>query len=181
MDRRLPSSRDDAPRVPVSSDGRTAIREVPPFDARNLLRHLRPFLIGATVLPVIAALYWGQGVLIPVALAGLFTFLLSPIVSGLERLGLGRLRAGRAIAVAVVVSLVFSALGATAWVIAQQVLALGSELPRYRGNLMHKITDVSCAGRQSGLAQCQSMAKDVMGELYNKQTSKGEKKRVPVV
>src|SRR5499425_2667332 len=181
MDPRLPRSRDDAPPVPLSSDARTAIREPPPFDARNLLRHLRPFVIGATVLPVIAALYWGQGVLIPVALAGLFTFLLSPIVSGLERLGLGRLRAGRAIAVAAVVSLVFSALGATTWVIAQQVLALGSELPRYRGNLMHKITDVRWAGSHGGLAQVQSMAKQVMGELQKEETPKGESKPVPVV
>src|SRR5215467_7937149 len=181
MDPRLPRSRDDAPPVPVSSDGRAAIREAPPFDARNLLRHLRPFLIGATVLPVIAALYWGQGVLIPVALAGLFTFLLSPIVSGLERLGLGRLRAGRAIAVAMVVSLVFSTLGATAWVIAQQVLALGAELPRYRGNLTHKITEVRWAGRHGGLAQVQSMAKQVMGEMQKEEIPTGESKPLPVV
>src|SRR5215470_17922933 len=181
MDPRLPRSRDDAPPVPLSSDARTAIREPPPFDARSLLRHLRPFLIGATVLPVIAALYWGQGVLIPVALAGLFTFLLSPIVSGLERLGLGRLRAGRAIAVAVVVSLVFSALGATTWVITQQVLALGSELPRYRGNLTHKITEVRWAGRHGGLAQVQSMAKQVMGDLQKDEIPTGESKPLPVV
>src|SRR5215472_1973885 len=181
MNRRIPMPRGSADSVPVATDARTAIREPPPFDARNLLRHLRPFLIGATVLPVIAALYWGQGVLIPVALAGLFTFLLSPIVSGLERLGLGRLRAGRAIAVAVVVSLVFSALGATTWVIAQQVLALGSELPRYRGNLMHKITDVRWAGRHGGLAEVQSTAKQVMGELQKEEIPKGESKPVPVV
>src|SRR5262247_379423 len=181
MDPRLPRSRDDAPLVPLTSDGRAGTREAPPFDAQSLLRHLRPYLMGATVLPVIAALYWGQGVLIPVALASLFTFLLSPIVSGLERLGLGRLQAGRAIAVAVVVSLVFSALGATTWVIAQQVLALGSELPRYRGNLTHKITEVRWAGRHGGLAQVQSMAKQVMGELQKEETPKGESKPVPVV
>jgi len=120
-------------------------------------------------------------VLIPVALASLLTFLLSPLVSGLERLGLARFRAGRAIAVALVVALVFSALGATTWVIAQQVLALGSELPRYRGNLMQKITDLRVAGRSGGLAAVQSTAKQVLGELQKGEVPKGESKPVPVV
>jgi len=167
--------------VPVATDARSASREAPPFEARSLLRHLRPYLIGATVLPVAAALYWGRGVLIPVALASLFTFLLSPLVSGLERLGLGRLRAGRALAVALVVSLVFSALGGTAWVITQQVLALGSELPHYRGNLMRKIVDLRGAGGHGGLAEVQSTAKQVMGELQKQELPKGETKPLPVV
>ena len=167
--------------MPVATDARSASREAPPFEARSLLRHLRPYLIGATVLPVAAALYWGRGVLIPVALASLFTFLLSPLVSGLERLGLGRLRAGRALAVALVVSLVFSALGGTAWVITQQVLALGSELPHYRGNLMRKIVDLRGAGGHGGLAEVQSTAKQVMGELQKQELPKGETKPLPVV
>jgi len=181
MDRRIPTSRTSAQPVPVAADPRPGGREAPPYDTRSLLRHLRPYLMGATVLPVIAALYWGQGVLIPVALASLLTFLLSPVVSGLEHLGLGRLRAGRPIAVALVVSLVFSALGGTAWVITQQVLALGSELPRYRGNLMRKITDLRGAGRQGGLAAVQSTAKQVLGELQKEEVPKGESKPVPVV
>ena len=167
--------------MPVATDARSASREAPPFEARSLLRHLRPYLIGATVLPVAAALYWGRGVLIPVALASLFTFLLSPLVSGLERLGLGRLPAGRALAVALVVSLVFSALGGTAWVITQQVLALGSELPHYRGNLMRKIVDLRGAGGHGGLAEVQSTAKQVMGELQKQELPKGETKPLPVV
>ena len=166
----------------VAADARSANREAPPlFDARGFLRCVRPYLMGATVLPVIAALYWGQGVLIPVALASLLTFLLSPLVSGLERLGLSRLRAGRALAVALVVALVFSTLGATTWIIAQQVLALGAELPRYRGNLMQKITDLRVAGRSGGLAGVQSTAKQVLGELQKGEVPKGESKPVPVV
>ena len=167
--------------MPVATDPRSGSREAPLFDARGLLRHVRPYLMGATVLPVIAALYWGQAVLIPVALASMLTFLLSPLVSGLERLGLARLRAGRALAVALVVALVFSALGATTWVIAHQVLALGSELPRYRGNLMQKITDLRVAGRSGGLAAVQSTAKQVLGELQKGEVPKGESKPVPVV
>src|SRR5574341_26975 len=96
----------------------------PPSDARAIVREFRPYLIGAGILPVVAALYWGRGVLIPIALACLFTFLLSPIVDALERTGLGRIRGGRVIAATLVVVLVFSALGGAVWVIAPQVTAL---------------------------------------------------------
>jgi predicted PurR-regulated permease PerM len=181
MDRRIPVPRSSAHLAPVATDTPSASREAPPFDARSLLRHLRPYLMGAIVLPVVAALYWGQAVLIPVALASLLTFLLSPLVSGLERLGLARFRAGRAVAVALVVTLVFSALGATTWVIAHQVLALGSELPLYRGNLMRKIADLRVARRSGGLAAVQSTANQVLGELQKGEVPKGESKPVPVV
>src|SRR5262245_16435537 len=39
---------------------------------------------------VVAALYWGQRILVPLALAVLLTLLLSPVVARLERLGFGR-------------------------------------------------------------------------------------------
>ena len=150
-----------------------------PMGARSVLRHLRPYLIGAAVLPIVAALDWGQGVLMPIALAGLFTFLLSPVVGALERTGLGRIRVGRAIAVLLVVGLVFSVLGGTAWVIAQQVMALGSELPQYRGNIMRRIADLR--GRGGGLAEVRSTAKEVMGEFQKVPPPKGETKPLPVV
>jgi predicted PurR-regulated permease PerM len=146
-----------------------------------MLQRLRPYLIGAAVLPVVAVLYWGQGVLIPIALACLFAFLLSPIVSALERAGLGRIRAGKAIAVTLVVGLVFSALGGAGWIIVQQVAALGSELPQYRGNIMRKVAEFRGAGRGGPLAEVQSAAKEVMGELQKDQTPKGETKPLPVV
>jgi len=151
------------------------------LDVRGVPRYLRPYLTGAAILPVLAALYWGKGVLIPVAVAGLLTFLLSPVVSALERVGLGRLRAGRVVAVILVVGLVFSVLGGVAWVIAQQVLALGSELPHYKGNLMRKISDLRGAGQHGTLARVQSTAKEVMGELQKDQIAKGEARPLPVV
>ena len=44
----------------------------------------------ASLVLVIACLYWGRVVLIPVVLALLLTFLLNPVVSVLQCLGLGR-------------------------------------------------------------------------------------------
>ncbi len=152
-----------------------------PSEAHAILREFRPYLIGVGILPVVAALYWGQGVLIPIALACLFTFLLSPIVAALERAGLGRVRAGRVISAILVVGLAFSALGGAGWVIIQQVAALGSELPQYRGNIMRKVTEFRGSGRDGALAQVQTTAKEVMGELQKDSTPKGEGKPLPVV
>ena len=152
-----------------------------PSGAHDTLRELRPYLVGAAILPVVAVLYWGQGVIIPIALAWLFTVLLGPIVSALERAGLGRMRAGKAIAVTLVVGLVFSVLGGAGWVIVQQVTALGSELPQYRGNIMRKVAEFRGAGQGGVLAEVQSTAKEVMGELQKEATPKGESKPLPVV
>jgi predicted PurR-regulated permease PerM len=152
-----------------------------PSAARAILREFRPYVIVAGVLPVVAALYWGQGVLIPVALASLFTFLLSPIVGALERAGLGRLRAGKVVAALLVVGFVFSILGGAAWIIVQQVTAFGSELPQYRGNIMRKVEEFRGLGRSGPLAEVQLAAKEVMGELQKEPTSKGESKPLPVV
>ena len=164
--------------------GQSSAHESPPpapSTADSGIPRLRPYLIGASVFPVVAALYLARGVLIPVALAGLLTFLLSPVVGALERAGLWRIRGGRVCAVILVVVLVFSVLGGTAWVVAQQVLTLGSELPHYRSNLRQKIAYIRGAGEHSTLAEVQSAAKEVMGELQRNETAKGEKKPLPVV
>ena len=53
--------------------------------ATLLASEIRPFIALATGALVVACLYWGQGVLIPVALAGLLAFLLSPVVDAIDR------------------------------------------------------------------------------------------------
>jgi predicted PurR-regulated permease PerM len=163
-----------APSPPVPSPS-------PSGNGAATLSQIRPYLIGASVIPVVAALYLAKGVLIPIALAGLLTFLLSPVVDGLERAGLWRVRGGRIYAVMLVVVLVFSALGGAAWVVAQQVLILGAELPHYRGNLKRKIADIRGAGEHGALAEVQSAAKEVMSELQKEQAARGEAKPLPVV
>jgi predicted PurR-regulated permease PerM len=160
-----------SPAPPAASSG----------ESSGILRQLRPYLIGASIIPVVATLYLARGVLIPVALAGLLTFLLSPVVGALERVGLWRVKGGRIYAVMLVVVLVFSALGGAAWVVAQQVLTLGAELPHYRVNLKRKISDIRGARQHGTLAEMQSAAKEVMGELQKDQAAKGERTPVPVV
>ena len=47
----------------------------------------------ATIILVVALLYWAKEVFIPFALAVLFSFVLGPIVTRLRRWGLGRILA----------------------------------------------------------------------------------------
>jgi predicted PurR-regulated permease PerM len=60
--------------------------------SRNHSNGTLTFLISlATFVLIIGSLYWAQAVLIPVALAILLTFLLSPVAGALEWIALRRL------------------------------------------------------------------------------------------
>src|SRR5262245_34846777 len=83
-------------------------------------------LLGVVV--VIACLYWARAVAIPVALSLLLAFLLTPLVTALQR---RRVPAG--LAVTVVVLLLVAALGVITQVVGYEVAVLADELPRYRG------------------------------------------------
>ena len=79
----------------------------------------------ATFVLIIASLYWAQAVLIPVALAILLTFLLSPVAGALEWIALRRLPS-----VMVVVVLTFSLLGGIGWIVTLQFASLANELAK---------------------------------------------------
>ena len=106
-----------------------------PVSAETGSRAVTATVVGAGV---IAALYYGQIVLIPVALALFLTFLLAPIVRGLQRLGLGRV-----VAILLVGLASYAALGAVALILTRQATSLVGELPRYRTNIREKIADKS--------------------------------------
>jgi predicted PurR-regulated permease PerM/GAF domain-containing protein len=82
---------------------------------------------------VIAALYFGRAVLVPIALATLITFLLSRLVTRLERW------IGRIAAVLVTVIAMFAIFAAASWVIGRQVIDLADKLPEYQANITTKI------------------------------------------
>lgn len=83
---------------------------------------------------LVAALYLGQDVLIPIVLAGLFCFVLSPIVNRLECWRLPRIPAA-----VLTCALAFAVVGALAYVVAGQVLDLAYQLPSYKENMRQKI------------------------------------------
>ena len=52
---------------------------------RDVLTSIYPWVVFAGSVLIVAVLYWAQVVLVPVALAGLLTFLLTPVVTRLQR------------------------------------------------------------------------------------------------
>src|SRR6516164_5859790 len=82
---------------------------------------------------VVTALYFGRSVLVPIALAILVTFLLSRLVTRLERW------IGRIAAVLVTVVAMFTVFGAASYVIGRQVIDLADKLPDYQANIATKI------------------------------------------
>jgi predicted PurR-regulated permease PerM len=124
----------------------------------------------------VGALYLGRAFLMPVAVAGLLTFLLNPLVRLFER------RLPRAVAVVVVVILTFSVLGALAWVLALQAASLGEEIPTYRDNLKRKIADIRGASQGSVIEKVQSATKEVVEELQKEEKpARSAEQPVPVV
>lgn len=92
------------------------------------------FVAIASICIVIAALYFGREVLVPLALAILLTFLLAPVVSRLERWHLGRV-----LSVIIVVALAFVVIGALGWLITVQAQDLGHQLGEYRTEITNKV------------------------------------------
>ena len=83
---------------------------------------------------VLLVLYFAREVLVPLALALLFSFLLGPVVRRLERRGLGRVPAVLAVAAAF-----FCCAALLGWVMVSQVVELAGRVPGYQGNIQHKI------------------------------------------
>ncbi|WP_377848668.1 AI-2E family transporter [Bosea sp. UC22_33] len=131
-----PSSTDARPAVRSSADG------------------LANVAIGAFV---IAALYFGREVFVPVALAILFSFVLAPLVKGLQKL-----RVPRALAVFAVVLIAFAILAALTMAMLGQATQLASDLPTYQSTIRAKIAALKGSGPESGVL---SRAADVLQDL----------------
>jgi predicted PurR-regulated permease PerM len=82
---------------------------------------------------LIAALYAGQDLLIPLALAGLLGFVLAPLVRRLESFGLPN-----GLAVAIVIAALLAALFGGATIAGREVAQLLEELPKHEANLREK-------------------------------------------
>lgn len=83
---------------------------------------------------VLAILYLGRDVLVPIALAVILSLLISPVVRGLRRLG-----AGQTASVLVTVLVLTAACGSLAAVLGVQVARMAASLPQYEHTIRGKI------------------------------------------
>ena len=97
------------------------------------------FHLLAVVVAVVAivTLYFARIVLIPFALALLFTFILTPVVKLLERIHFGRIPSA-----ILVVLLSVAACGVVGWTVAKQFSQVVNQLPDYKANIRTKLTSL---------------------------------------
>jgi predicted PurR-regulated permease PerM len=103
---------------------------------------LQGLMIGAIV---IGGLYIGREVLLPLALAILLSFVLTPLL-----LLLRKVKVPRVPAVIIVVTLAFAIIFALGWMLSHQVAQLASDLPRYQHVLAGKISSLRKSAESSG-------------------------------
>ena len=125
-------------------------------------------LVGIVV--VIAGLHFGRQVLVPLALAVVLAFLLTPFVALLEKGHFGRVAS-------VIAGLVlsFALLAAVGWGVANQLMEILSHLPDYRANIHNKIEALRAPGN-GGLGKATATVNDLSKELASASETEGNKK-----
>ena len=114
-----------------------------------------------TVILVVAALQYGQDVFLPLAIAMLVAFALSPLVTILRNFGLPMIAS-----VLVVVTLAFAVLGVFILAVVGQVGELAQELPTFQDNIVTKLETLQSNGDQSGLiARLTNMVSAINAEM----------------
>ena len=133
----------------------------------------RLVVLGGLIL-AIACLYWARVVFIPIALALLATFLLSPVVALVRRIGVHRVPA-----VVVVVVLAVALVAGVGWALFSQLTLLANDLPQYRATIARKIADVQRVGKGGALEKVEEATHDVLTQIEH--ANPPVKKPMPVV
>ncbi len=93
-----------------------------------------PLVVFALLIAIVTTLRLAQEFFLPLVLAGLLSFLLSPLVRRLGRWHLGRVGA-----VLTTAALAFVMIGGLAYLVTSELLDLASSLPKYRSNLIARV------------------------------------------
>jgi predicted PurR-regulated permease PerM len=142
------------------------------------LTYLRSVAMLVTAVLVLGLVYWLQPLLRPIALAVLLSFLLSPIVTWLQRY-----RIPRTVAVVALVLTVSALLGGFGWLLERQMTSLVDSFPQYEENLDAKIASLH-TGNAGLLEKLQRIAKRITGQLQKTEVPErpvvAEKGRAPL-
>jgi len=117
------------------------------------------FRTTAILIAVIAVLYVAREILIPFAFAITLALILTPGITWLQRMRLGRVPA-----VALVMIVTIAAAGGIAWLIFNQLVGVANELPLYRQNIDAKLEAMRAPG-EGALGRAAASIKDLAREL----------------
>lgn len=112
-------------------------------------------MVGAFL--VVTALYLAKPLFVPLVLAALFTFILSPVVIALQNRGFPRVPS-----VLLVVLAAVGVAGTIAYIVISQLLSLAAELPTHRLEIEQKLADLHDIS-SGGLSRLVDMLQDLIG------------------
>jgi predicted PurR-regulated permease PerM len=127
---------------------------------------------------VIATLFFARIVFVPLALALLFSLLLTPVVAFLERI-----KVPRVLAILLVVVTLAGSMGLIGWKASQQLFNLSDQLPAYKETLEDKIHALK-GGQNQSINAAKDTVKDLEKEIATAvpgSTQTNETKKAPPV
>lgn len=115
----------------------------------------------ATIAGVVVVVYFAKDIFLPLAIAMLVTFALSPLATRLRKLGLPHLPS-----VLLVVATAFVAIGLFILVVASQLGVLAQNLPTFQANIITKVENLREAGSENGIiARLSTMITAINNEI----------------
>jgi predicted PurR-regulated permease PerM len=123
----------------------------------------RTLVVLGSIVLVVASLKVAQPILIPLALAILFAFVLQPLVAFLQHHGFRRLPA-----VLLVVCLAFAVLGGLIWFFTLQIQSFIADWPEYRQHIERKIEVMDPQGQLHLLDRIRDAVQDVLSNQIAK-------------
>jgi predicted PurR-regulated permease PerM len=114
----------------------------------------------------IGAMYWAQALLLPIAIAIFFAFILSPLVTQLQRTRLGRTPC--VFIIVLTVGLLLFSLG---WFLSAQVAALAADLPEHRAKISLKIRTVQEMLQRGVPQRLRNLVEEIKDDLKDGSTA----------
>src|ERR1700682_3200819 len=122
-------------------------------------RLLSKLLAVIVTVVLITTLYLAKTVVLPLALALLLSFVLAPLVTGLERIRLPRI-----VAIPIVLLTAGAVLGAVGWTVLVQLVEVTDALPAYTNNIHDKLQSLH-QSKTTGFGRAQKEAENFSKEL----------------
>ncbi len=141
------------------------------FDENIVARSLNQHIVNGLIifLSICAILYFGQQILIPIVLAILLSFLLSPLVRVLQKM-----KIPKSPAIVGVVLVAFALLFGVAAVVATTLTNLAGDLPQYESNLREKARSLKFATSGGNtIEKAANVLKDLQTELQKPDQASG--------
>lgn len=100
----------------------------------------------ATIAAVVAVIYLAQDIILPLSIAVLITFALSPLATRLRKFGVPHLAS-----VLMVVAIAFTAIGLFVLIVTSQLASLAQNLPTFQANIIAKVENLQDASSDNGM------------------------------